>query len=198
MEIMIVIIVIAILASIAGPMIGNITDQGRSSATKTKLDTLKQALIKYNSDIGRFPSMSADVTDVSAFCQDRVMNLEGRTDNKYNVLISNNNVEVNMNNYEKRWNGPYMDSDPSDFMYDSWGNPIWYIRYYKNLYLWSAGADGEFYKEGKFYNADCAFRQQSNEENELCDDILISVYRFKKAAPEDKSMEQTPPPKIHL
>jgi prepilin-type N-terminal cleavage/methylation domain-containing protein len=43
MEIMVVIIVIAVLASVAGPMIGSITDQGRASATKSKINSLKSA-----------------------------------------------------------------------------------------------------------------------------------------------------------
>ena len=54
-EIMVVIIVIAVLASVAGPMIGSITDQGRASATKSKMSSLKSALLAYQSDVGRLP-----------------------------------------------------------------------------------------------------------------------------------------------
>jgi prepilin-type N-terminal cleavage/methylation domain-containing protein len=55
MEIMVVIIVIAVLASVAGPMIGSITDQGRASATKSKMSALKSAMLAYQSDVGRLP-----------------------------------------------------------------------------------------------------------------------------------------------
>jgi len=55
MEIMVVIIVIAVLASVAGPMIGSITDQGRSSATKANLSSLKSALLAFQRDVGKMP-----------------------------------------------------------------------------------------------------------------------------------------------
>lgn len=191
MEIMIVIIVIAVLASVAGPLVGSITDKGRASATKSKMANLKSGLLKYKSDIGRFPSHSYNTTNVQVFRYDKVMSIESED---YNLLVTDNNVETSdIKNYTKRWKGPYMDSEISDFMYDSWGNPIWYIRYNYNLYLWSSGPDGEFYKEGSFYNADKAFEQQANQDNELCDDIVISVSKFKKPVPQSDSTSQTPP-----
>ena len=177
MEIMIVIIVIAVLASVAGPMIGNITDQGRASATKSKLTNLKSALISYQGDVGRFPSTSSNLANRIGFCQDNILCTE---DEDYNVLVCNVN-RVNVKNYKRKWKGPYMDSEPSDFMYDSWGNPIRYVRYNKNLYLWSAGPNGEFYDETT-KNADKAFKLQTCEDVEDCDDILISIGKFKKRA----------------
>ena len=173
MEIMIVIIVIAVLASVAGPMIGNITDQGRASATRSKMSNLKSALIAFQGDVGRFPSTCANVADCSGFCQVHIMCSEKEANN---VLVCNVH-NLNMKNYNRKWKGPYMDSDPTDFMYDSWGNPIVYIRYNKNLYLWSSGPNGEFYQ-----NPDNAFRDQTNDEIEDCDDIVVSVSKFKKEA----------------
>ena len=175
MEIMIVIIVIAVLASVAGPMIGNITDQGRASATKSKLSNLKSALISYQGDVGRFPATNAKPGNLSAFCQSDILCSENED---LNVLVCNDN-KVRVKNYKRKWKGPYMDSDPTDFMYDSWGNAIVYIRHNKNLYLWSSGPNGEFFCSS---NADYAFKQQTNEDNEECDDILISVAKFKTKA----------------
>ncbi len=176
MEIMIVIIVIAVLASVAGPMIGNITDQGRASATRSKMSNLKSALIAFQGDVGRFPTTCANVAHNAGFKQEGVMCTESELNN---VLVCNA-FNLNMKNYNRKWKGPYMDSDPTDFMYDSWGNPIAYVRFGKNLYLWSSGPNGEFYDSGK--NADAAFKAQSNDEIEECDDILISVGKFKKEA----------------
>ena len=173
MEIMIVIIVIAVLASVAGPMIGNITDQGRASATRSKMSNLKSALIAFQGDVGRFPSSCANVGHKDGFCQVHVMCTESEVNN---VLVCNA-YNLGMKNYNRKWKGPYMDSDPKDFMYDSWGNPIAYVRYGKNLYLWSSGPNGEFYGA----DADAAFKAQSNDEVEECDDILISVGKFKKS-----------------
>ena len=179
MEIMVVIIVIAVRASVAGPMIGSITDQGRASATKSKMSSLKSALLAYQSDVGRLPykgksSRKAENYDQSSLLSD---SKEGN-----NVLVYNEwplGCSSQPNNYTRKWKGPYMDSDVSDFMVDSWGNTIKYIaqKDSKNVYLWSAGPDGEFYESNA--NADKAFKQQSNSEAE-CDDILISVYRAKK------------------
>ena len=180
MEIMVVIIVIAVLASVAGPMIGSITDQGRASATKSKLSSLKSALLAYQSDVGRLPYLGKNSRVKSNYCQTKLLSSNDET---YNVLYTNeatgygsSNTEW-PNNYSRKWKGPYMDSDPSDFMFDSWGNEIKYEAYNKNVYLWSAGPDGEFY--GSAANADEAFKKQSESDSD-CDDSLISVYRSKK------------------
>ena len=191
MEIMIVIIVIAVLASVAGPMIGNITDQGRASATKSKMSNLKSALIQYQGDVGRFPYIggSTNIGCSTAFDQNTLM---CDNDEDYNVLVCNSNDNVKMPNYGRKWKGPYMDSDPSDFMFDSWGNRIMYVRHKKNLYLVSLGANGvtdTFYGSGASYDYDKAFKDQTNaDRDEDNDDIVISVTRFKKDAGQGKAM----------
>ena len=182
MEIMVVIIVIAVLASVAGPMIGSITDQGRASATKSKMSSLKSALLAYQSDVGRLP-YDCDKNKMVSYNQNKLLDSE---DSEKNVLtaLDNSVFGTKPNNYNRKWKGPYMDSDPSDFMYDSWGNLICYRAQQgtKNVYLWSAGPDGDFYKrEGATdINAAHAFADQSNAEKE-CDDIVISVLRVKSA-----------------
>jgi prepilin-type N-terminal cleavage/methylation domain-containing protein len=181
MEIMVVIIVIAVLASVAGPMIGSITDQGRASATKSKMSSLKSALLAYQSDVGRLP-YDGSKSSSKAYNQNQLLDSE---DSEKNVLTAcNNSVFTSVpNNYNRKWKGPYMDSDPSDFMFDSWGNLICYKaeKGTKNVYLWSAGPDGEFYKRAEgTENAAHAFADQSNAEKE-CDDIVISVLRVKSS-----------------
>lgn len=192
MEIMVVIIVIAVLASVAGPMIGSITDQGRASATKSKLSSIKSALLAYQTDVGRLPHGGYPKCKGS-YCQDQLMS-ESNEDK--NVLYSNSDLGYNKctgtnigtgkapGNYSRRWKGPYIDSDPSDFMYDAWGNKIIYIAQNKNIYLWSAGPDGSFfckagtdedYTKG---NVEEAFKYQTNAESG-CDDIVVSVARTK-------------------
>jgi prepilin-type N-terminal cleavage/methylation domain-containing protein len=178
MEIMVVIIVIAVLASVAGPMIGSITDQGRASATKSKMSSLKSALLAYQSDVGRLPYTGKNSRDKSAYCADSLLS-PNTEDN--NVLYSNSlngygaDTTQQPNNYSRKWKGPYMDSDPSDFMVDSWGNNIRYQAFNKNVYLWSAGPDCEF----ETANLDELFKMQTNGSD--CDDIVISVYRAKKS-----------------
>lgn len=178
MEIMVVIIVIAVLASVAGPMIGSITDQGRASATKSKLSSLKSALLAYQADVGRFPftGSSGQSKTATCYCQSTLL---GTTDDT-NVLVCNSFSLVggssSVKNYGKKWKGPYMDSEASDFMVDSWGKNIQYIASGKNIYLWSFGPN---------MTNDCApsalgshFKSQSDSDGDF-DDIIVSVTRMK-------------------
>lgn len=174
MEIMVVIIVIAVLASVAGPMIGSITDQGRTSATKSKMSSLKSAMLAYQSDVGRLPfsGSSGNSKYVSAYNAEKVLSYN---DQEKNVLTTDNGCgNFGITNYTRKWKGPYMDSDPSDFMYDSWGNPIYYVAEGKNVYLWSYGPDGS----NDASNIENVLKAQS-EGNEV-DDIVTSIARVKK------------------
>ncbi|NCB40225.1 MAG: prepilin-type N-terminal cleavage/methylation domain-containing protein [Erysipelotrichia bacterium] len=192
MEIMVVIIVIAVLASVAGPMIGSITDQGRASATKSNLQTLKSALIAFQNDVGRFPynDKATAVSGVDLKNTKGAYNNYG-TDNKpltvvttgagvlgitddtnclSKVDITDQEIYLNITNYDKRWKGPYMDGNPADFMFDAWGNQVRYEASGRNLYLWSPGADGNFSK--------IADAEKGDEEQ--TDDILVSVAKFRE------------------
>jgi prepilin-type N-terminal cleavage/methylation domain-containing protein len=178
MEIMVVIIVIAVLASVAGPMIGSITDQGRSSATKSKISSLKSAMMAYKADVGRYPfagppqcaRYAQAYNDASDACL-------GCFENN-NVLVNANlgdggtgDYNFSITNYTRKWKGPYMQSAPDDFMMDAWGNKIRYSAVEKSVYLQSMGAD--MIEE----TVDVAL----NEDNELSDDIIISVFRTRGA-----------------
>lgn len=176
MEIMVVIIVIAVLASVAGPMIGSITDQGRASATKSKMSALKSSLLTYNSDVGRFPFWGISNW---AGCSS-----SHNGENSNNVLgdvlgcnvLSNGDVgctSFGIKNYNRRWKGPYMESDPADFMYDSWGVKMDYLAHYDQyqIYLWSAGPDMGFH--GDFSEAINADEYAAGNH----DDLSLSISR---------------------
>lgn len=180
MEIMVVIIVIAVLASVAGPMITSITDQGRASATKSKLSALKSAIMAYNSDVGRYPFAGTADNSTNSAAHDSTTSplntaLFGDTF-ETNILtaantgtdISGNSVFGIANYMNKKWKGPYMDSDPTDFMYDSWGTKIRYYHFNKGIYLHSAGSDQ-------------AFDTRTNVTNTTYegDDIILSIARVK-------------------
>lgn len=180
MEIMVVIIVIAVLASVAGPMIGSITDQGRASATKSKLSALKSAMIAYQNDVGRFPfvGLPSEIGKSSAY-NGAASALLGETSDK-NIFVNEdlgvdaaNNFGIT--NYTRRWKGPYMDADPSDFMLDSWGTKIDYLAETggTNIYLQSAGADMNPGAIGDAMNPDAIGNGDT-------DDIAISVAKVRK------------------
>ncbi|NLI75298.1 MAG: prepilin-type N-terminal cleavage/methylation domain-containing protein [Candidatus Riflebacteria bacterium] len=169
MEIMVVIIVIAVLASVAGPMIGSITDQGKSAATKAAMTNLKTALVNYNNDLGRFPHTTSTSSANTINAADTVA-LDATYDK--NVLVNNTVTgtftNMGINAYSKRWKGPYMDSNPEEFMMDAWDAKIKYYHWNKGIYLHSAGPDGAMDAvttvAGPNYDGD---------------DILVSVSRVK-------------------
>lgn len=182
MEIMVVIIVIAVLASVAGPMIGSITDQGRISATKSKLSSLKSAMLAYQSDVGRLPydGKPNESRIKNNYNAEKVLSYECAEEN---VLTSENFGTENphnfgISNYSRKWKGPYMDSDPSDFMYDSWGNQIYYVADGNNVYLWSYGPDQA--SDGGETGGIAAALAAQKENADFCDDIITSVARVRK------------------
>lgn len=197
MEIMVVVVIIAVLASVAGPMIGDIINQGKASATRSKMSSLKSAIVTYKNDIGRYPfyGNKGDVSSKSAYCADRVL----ADDAKRNVLV-NQEVLLGVTGetlnkdcassegcwstfYGKggrKWKGPYMDSDPADFMTDSWGTKIRYHAFDHSLILWSAGPDGEFHEFNSDGDPDPKVLDSEAYAEGETDDLFISIARFRR------------------
>lgn len=193
MEIMVVVVIIAVLASVAGPMIGDIINQGKASATRSKMSSLKSAIVTYKNDVGRYPFYGDKnkVSCKSAYSADDVL----ADDANNNVLV---NQEVNLgvpaecrkgdatNGYYtdfygkggRKWKGPYMDSDPADFMTDSWGTKIRYHAFDHSLILWSAGPDGEFDAVGNDPSGN-VLNSEAYAEG-VTDDLFISIARFRR------------------
>ncbi|MBF0499884.1 MAG: type II secretion system protein GspG [Candidatus Riflebacteria bacterium] len=177
MEIMVVIIVIAVLASVAGPMIGSITDQGKASATKAQMQNIKTALVNFNNDLGKFPFLGLNASDKDQYGTSAENSVLG-TNVSSNVLVSNSvtgagysNLGIQTATYAKRWKGPYMDSQPEDFMLDAWESKIHYEYYGNMLWLHSYGPDGQSDSSNFFTNP------PPNPYNG--DDIFMSISRVK-------------------
>lgn len=172
MEIMVVIIVIAVLASVAGPMIGTITDQGRASATRAQMSNIKSALVALKSDTGHYPhcgSSAAANNEAYSGADNTMMNSDSN-----NVLYAGNFAKNEWNianaTWDARYKGPYMDSDPSDFMNDAWSTKIKYEMDSSNhLWLHSAGADGAF-------DTNCA---NISKDAYTGDDLVLSIAVLK-------------------
>lgn len=186
MEIMVVVIVIAVLASVAGPMLTEITDSGRVSATRARLSALRTALQAYSRDIGHMPFYS-DTRDKKISIETAEEELLASDPALLNVLVSpashdgeasaTKNV-TKITGYDKLWKGPYMDGDPSNFMVDAWENPIRYRAHGNSIYLWSRGTDVEF--------GVLASETGQPDANVLAPDytggnIVLSVFRQKEA-----------------
>lgn len=178
MEIMVVIIVIAVLASVAGPMIGSITDQGKTAATKANMNNIKTALANFNNDLGKFPFTGSNSKDQSKY--NEADSVAINNSESTNVLVSHNvggtyqNLGIAGSTYAKRWKGPYMDTAPHLFIMDSWAAKIRYFYHDKQIFLQSPGADGNFDKP---YNPAGTLNAAANDYEG--DDILVSVSRVK-------------------
>ena len=181
MEIMVVIIIIAVLASVAGPMITGITDQGKASATKSALGNLKTALINYNADLGGYPHAGTNAragANYGVSANDGSNGFVGN-DSDQCCLTSSilsttgwKNMGIAAATYNRRWKGPYMEGEPGDFLVDSWGNPIRYGTYKKVLFLQSGGPDGSYDDPTKIIG-------NNNYTSDGGDDILVQVSRAR-------------------
>jgi prepilin-type N-terminal cleavage/methylation domain-containing protein len=169
MEIMVVIIVIAVLSSVAGPIINGVVDQAKASATRTTMMNIKSGLVNFNNDLGKFPftgvaqtAASFNSADSEALSQDFTKNV------LVNGAVAGLTLGMASDTFSRRWKGPYMDSDPSMFMTDPWESKIRYRYNGKQLYLHSFGPDGI----DDFPNAIASGEYEG-------DDIVFAVSRVK-------------------
>ena len=195
MEIMVVVVIIAVLASVAGPMIGDLVNQGRVSATKSNLSALKSALISYKNDVGRFPfhGTAGNARCIQAYCVAKVL----AANSVLNVLVNvqtpilgdgetyicgsteDDKYAAGYGSKGRKWKGPYMDSPPEEFMVDAWGTPLRYVANGHSLILQSAGPDGEFSSTSP--EVLVTQKKKEDEEDESADDdIVLTVSRFKR------------------
>ncbi|MBF0408506.1 MAG: prepilin-type N-terminal cleavage/methylation domain-containing protein [Candidatus Riflebacteria bacterium] len=165
MEIMVVIIVVAVLASVAGPMISGITEQGRSTATKSAMSNLKSALMSFNQDQGRYPYLGMNgAASYNSLSINGAFNSELAWNNDLNVLSCSVSSRKPL-----KWKGPYMEGPPTEFMCDAWDEPIEYYEYKGQIYLHSKGSD-----LSKDTTADILLSNYAG------DDILMSIGALRK------------------
>lgn len=197
MEIMVVVVIIAVLASVAGPMIGDIINQGKASATRSKMSSLKSAIVTYKNDVGRYPFYGdkKQISNADAYCAALLLS----DDAEKNVLVNpgvllgltgeyrNEDEAENKGCWSsfygkggRKWKGPYMDSDPADFMTDSWGTKIRYHAFDHSLILWSAGPDGEFHEFNSDGDPDPKVLDSEAYAEGDTDDLFISIARFRR------------------
>jgi general secretion pathway protein G len=107
-EILVVVFIIGLLASLVGPRVINLMFKGQVSATKSTLQSLKAALADFKLDVGRFPTKAEGL---EALVQNKGKSpkwngtyLEGKTeaplDGWDNEFIYNAPPEVYKDNYK--------------------------------------------------------------------------------------------------
>ena len=112
MELVIIIVVLGILASVAVPMFGNMINSSKISATKSELESLKRAIVGnprvvaggelvdrgYQGDVGTAPAQLADLVTKP-------------------VAVASYNRITRIG-----WNGPYIENSSGDYLKNAWGN----------------------------------------------------------------------------
>ncbi len=115
-ELVIIIVVLGILASVAVPMFSNMISSSKISATKSELESLKRAIVGnprvvaggelidrgYQGDVGTAPAQLADLVTKPA-----------------SIVAYNRITRIG-------WNGPYIDNNNGDYLKDAWGNNYLY------------------------------------------------------------------------
>jgi prepilin-type N-terminal cleavage/methylation domain-containing protein len=95
-ELLMVIAIIGILASLSLVVINRVREQGRIAEAKREINALKIAVLEYYSDTGRYP------------VSDAVVSVAGKSDYTYNGAIDNSEVMAVLVNRER-----YMDGTPT-------------------------------------------------------------------------------------
>ena len=105
-ELVIVIVILGVLASVGIPVIGGMIDSSKENATKRELLLLKTAIVGqtgaaelrgYENDVGSLPP---DLTG----------------------LVSKPAGVSNWDRFTQTgWNGPYIESDNNEYLVDAWG-----------------------------------------------------------------------------
>lgn len=138
------------LAAVSGPIFTPGVVDSHRSATAGAMGQLKMALGNFNKDLGQFPITGEKVTEESINAAADSMLGETASGNilvsadAYRRALSNRPMGIEPLEFAQRWKGPYMDSDPREFMLDSWNNRIRYLCRDHTIWLHSAGPDGVY------------------------------------------------------
>jgi len=179
-EIIIVIIISLFILIFGGPILGPWvypSSQGRASITKSLMSNLKAALINYNADIGQYPHAGKDKSNGANYgVPDGANGLSVNACCLMSDTIATpgwENVGLSIAIYKKRWNGPYVNTAPKEFLTDGWGRGFRYGTYDKILFIHSAGEDGHFDDPAHILS-------NANYYDGKGDDIVVSIARMRK------------------
>ena len=98
-ELMIVIAIIGLLGAVLAPKVNDALKKARKGTTKTTIMNLKGGIIKYQTDIARYPSSLKDLIKRPKGGDERVA---------------------------KKWDGPYYGDEGDELPEDPWGNKFVY------------------------------------------------------------------------
>jgi type II secretory pathway pseudopilin PulG len=105
-ELAIIIVILGVIATVGIPVLGNMVNASKVSATKSELHTLKIAMVGKSGD-GNIRGYENDLGVLPA-------TLQG--------LFTKPTGVPNWNKFTKTgWNGPYINGDDGQYLKDAWG-----------------------------------------------------------------------------
>lgn len=117
-ELVIIIVVLGILAAVAIPRMGELTENSRKNATKSEMAMLKRAIVG-----------NAQVTSGGRYID---VGYEGDVGGLPDSLVELAIKPASVASYDKftrlGWNGPYVDPSGNDYLADSWGTAYQYNK----------------------------------------------------------------------
>jgi len=129
-ELVIIIVVLGILAAVAIPRMGGLTENSRINATKSEMAMLKRAIVG-----------NAQVTSGGRYID---VGFEGDVGSLPDSLVELALKPAAVASYDKfsrrGWNGPYVDASGDDYLNDSWGTAYQYDKAARTITS-SGGAD---------------------------------------------------------
>jgi len=115
-ELVMIIVVLGILAAVAVPRMGGMTESSRVSATKAEMAMLKRAIVGNPQVTGGGRYLDVGFEGDVGFPPTRLQDLAVKPDS-----LSAHNQFTRLG-----WNGPYVDTSGSSYAVDAWNTPYSY------------------------------------------------------------------------
>ena len=115
-ELVIVIVALGILATVAIPKFGSLTQKSRTNASRQEMLSIKEAIVGNPAAVAGGEYIDRGFEGDVGFVPSTLSDLAVKPDS--------------VNSYDKftrlGWNGPYIDADRGEYLKDAWGNNYTY------------------------------------------------------------------------
>lgn len=130
-ELVIIIVVLGILATVAIPKFSDMSDSSKINATKQELTALKQAIVGNPSATAGGAYINRGFEGDVGFPPERLQDLVSKPDSvtTYNPLT------------RLGWNGPYIDGNSNSYLNDAWETTYTYQPSGRRIFSTGGGSD---------------------------------------------------------
>jgi prepilin-type N-terminal cleavage/methylation domain-containing protein len=115
-ELVIIIIILGIVAAVAIPRFGTLSEQARIDATREEMRRIKTAIVGDSRLVSGGEYINRGFEGDVGFPPENLIDLVRRPDS---ILTYDVFTRIG-------WNGPYLDSTGQNYLYDSWDTPYVY------------------------------------------------------------------------